>query len=480
MSFQYAPAPESTAIVNIKSSNGLFINGEFTPGHGTPFKTINPATEEVLAEIAQANQEDVDAAVRAARRAYDKTWSKMPGRDRGKYLFRIARLIQERGREFAVLETMDNGKPIRESRDVDIPIAAAHFFYHAGWADKLEFAGYGNNPQSLGVAGQIIPWNFPLLMLAWKIAPALATGNTVVLKPAETTPLTALLFAEICQQADLPPGVVNILTGDGETGRMLVEHPDVNKIAFTGSTAVGQAIQRQIAGSSKRLTLELGGKAANIVFDDAPIDQAVEGIVNGIYFNQGHVCCAGSRLLLQESIAEQTIESLKRRLQTLRLGDPLDKNTDIGAINSREQLNRIIDLTKSGEDEGAQRWSPDCVIPDKGFWFAPTVFTNVTQAHRIAREEIFGPVLSVLTFRTPDEAIEKANNTPYGLSAGIWTEKGSRILAMANKVRAGVVWANTFNRFDPASPFGGYKESGFGREGGIQGLGAYLTSEENS
>lgn len=480
MTFQYAPAPESTSIVNIKSSNGLFINGEFTPGHGTPFKTINPATEEVLAEISQANQEDVDAAVRAARRAYDKTWSKMTGRDRGKYLFRIARLIQERGREFAVLETMDNGKPIKESRDVDIPIAAGHFFYHAGWADKLEFAGFGNHPQPLGVAAQIIPWNFPLLMLAWKIAPALATGNTVVLKPAETTPLTALLFAEICQQADLPPGVVNILTGDGETGRMLVEHPDVNKIAFTGSTAVGQAIQRQIAGSNKRLTLELGGKAANIVFEDAPIDQAVEGIVNGIYFNQGHVCCAGSRLLLQESIAEQTIESLKRRLQTLRLGDPLDKNTDIGAINSREQLDRIIELTKSGEDEGAQRWSPDCAIPEKGFWFAPTVFTNVTQAHRIAREEIFGPVLSVLTFRTPDEAIEKANNTPYGLSAGIWTEKGSRILAMANKVRAGVVWANTFNRFDPASPFGGYKESGFGREGGVQGLGAYLTSEETS
>jgi acyl-CoA reductase-like NAD-dependent aldehyde dehydrogenase len=480
MSFEYAPAPESTAIVNIKSSNDLFINGEFTPGHGTPFKTINPATEEVLAEIAQANQEDVDAAVRAARRAYDKTWSKMSGRDRGKYLFRIARLIQERAREFAVLETMDNGKPIKESRDVDVPIAAAHFFYHAGWADKLEFAGFGSKPQSLGVAAQIIPWNFPLLMLAWKIAPALATGNTVVLKPAETTPLTALLFAEICQQADLPPGVVNILTGYGDTGRMLVEHPDVNKIAFTGSTAVGQAIQRQIAGSNKRLTLELGGKAANIVFEDAPIDQAVEGIVNGIYFNQGHVCCAGSRLLLQESIAEQTIESLKRRLQTLRLGDPLDKNTDIGAINSREQLNRIIDLTKSGDEEGAQRWSPDCVIPEKGFWFAPTIFTNVTQAHRIAREEIFGPVLSVLTFRTPDEAIEKANNTPYGLSAGIWTEKGSRILSMANKVRAGVVWANTFNRFDPASPFGGYKESGFGREGGIQGLGAYLTSEESS
>ena len=480
MTFQYAPAPESTAIVNINSSNDLFINGEFTPGHGNAFKTINPATEEVLAEIAHASEEDVNSAVMAARKAYDKTWSKMSGRDRGKYLFRIARLIQERSRELAVLETLDNGKPIRESRDVDVPIAAAHFFYHAGWADKLEFAGYGDNPRPLGVVAQVIPWNFPLLMLAWKIAPALATGNTVVLKPAETTSLTALLFAEICQQADLPPGVVNIITGAGETGRMLVEHPDVNKVAFTGSTAVGQAIQRQIAGTHKRLTLELGGKAANIVFDDAPIDQAVEGIVNGIFFNQGHVCCAGSRLLLQESIAEQTIDSLKRRLVTLRLGDPLDKNTDIGAINSREQLDRIIDLTKSGEDEGAQRWSPDCVIPQKGFWFAPTVFTNVTQAHRIAREEIFGPVLSVLTFRTPDEAIEKANNTAYGLSAGIWTEKGSRILAMANKVRAGVVWANTFNRFDPTSPFGGYKESGFGREGGVQGLGAYLTSEETS
>ncbi|MDE0974311.1 MAG: aldehyde dehydrogenase family protein, partial [Candidatus Nanopelagicales bacterium] len=480
MTFQYAPAPESTAIVHINSSNDLFINGEFTPGHGNAFKTINPATEEVLAEIAHASEEDVNSAVMAARKAHDKTWSKMSGRDRGKYLFRIARLIQERSRELAVLETLDNGKPIRESRDVDVPIAAAHFFYHAGWADKLEFAGYGDNPRPLGVVAQVIPWNFPLLMLAWKIAPALATGNTVVLKPAETTSLTALLFAEICQQADLPPGVVNIITGAGETGRMLVEHPDVNKVAFTGSTAVGQAIQRQIAGTHKRLTLELGGKAANIVFDDAPIDQAVEGIVNGIFFNQGHVCCAGSRLLLQESIAEQTIDSLKRRLATLRLGDPLDKNTDIGAINSREQLDRIIDLTKSGEDEGAQRWSPDCVIPQKGFWFAPTVFTNVTQAHRIAREEIFGPVLSVLTFRTPDEAIEKANNTPYGLSAGIWTEKGSRILAMANKVRAGVVWANTFNRFDPTSPFGGYKESGFGREGGVQGLGAYLTSEETS
>ena len=480
MTFEYAPAPESTAIVSIKSTNDLFINGEFTPGHGTPFKTINPATEEVLAEIAEANQADVNAAVAAARKAYDKTWSKMSGRDRGKYLFRIARIMQERGRELAVLESMDNGKPIKESRDVDIPLAAAHFFYHAGWADKLEFAGFGANPRPLGVAAQVIPWNFPLLMLAWKIAPALATGNTVVLKPAETTPLTALLFAEICQQADLPPGVVNIITGAGETGRMLVEHPDVNKVAFTGSTAVGRAIQQQIAGTDKRLTLELGGKAANIIFDDAPLDQAIEGIVNGIYFNQGHVCCAGSRLLVQESIAEQTIESLKRRMQTLRLGDPLDKNTDIGAINSREQLNRITDLTKSGEDEGAERWSPNCEIPEKGFWFAPTVFTNVTQAHRIAREEIFGPVLSVLTFRTPDEAVEKANNTPYGLSAGIWTEKGSRILWMANKMRAGVVWANTFNRFDPASPFGGYKESGFGREGGVQGLGAYINVEDPS
>lgn len=480
MTFEYAPAPESTGIVTIKSSNDLFINGVFTPGHGTPFKTINPATEEVLAEIAEANQADVNAAVAAARKAYDKTWSKMSGRDRGKYLFRIARIMQERSRELAVLESMDNGKPIKESRDVDIPLAAAHFFYHAGWADKLEFAGFGPNPQALGVAAQVIPWNFPLLMLAWKIAPALATGNTVVLKPAETTPLTALLFAEICQQADLPPGVVNIITGAGETGRMLVEHPDVNKVAFTGSTAVGQAIQRQVAGTDKRLTLELGGKAANIVFDDAPIDQAIEGIVNGIYFNQGHVCCAGSRLLVQESVAEQVIDSLKRRLQTLRLGDPLDKNTDIGAINSREQLNRIIDLTKSGEDEGAQRWSPECEIPAQGFWFAPTVFTNVTQAHRIAREEIFGPVLSVLTFRTPDEAVEKANNTPYGLSAGVWTEKGSRILWMANKMRAGVVWANTFNRFDPTSPFGGYKESGFGREGGVQGLGAYINVEDPS
>lgn len=481
MTFEYAPAPESRAIVSIAPSYGLFINGEFVdPTSGTTFKTVNPATEEVLAEISEANQNDVNAAVNSARRAYDRVWSVMSGRDRAKYLFRIARLLQERAREFAVLETLDNGKPIRESRDIDLPLAAAHFFYHAGWADKLDYAGLGPNPQALGVAGQIIPWNFPLLMLAWKVAPALACGNTVVLKPAESTSLTALLFAEICQQADLPPGVVNIITGAGDTGRMIVEHDGIDKIAFTGSTEVGKSIARALAGTSRKLTLELGGKAANIVFDDAPIDQAVEGIVDGIFFNQGHVCCAGSRLLLQESIAEETIDALKRRLQTLRLGDPLDKNTDIGAINSREQLNKIDELIKSGDDEGAQRWTAPCELPDKGWWCAPTIFTNVTQAHRIAREEIFGPVLSVLTFRTPDEAIEKANNTPFGLSAGIWTEKGSRILMMANELRAGVIWANTFNRFDPASPFGGFKESGFGREGGVQGLTGYLQAATDS
>lgn len=480
MTFEYAPAPESRAIVSIAPSYGLFINGEFVdPTSGKMFKTINPATEEVLAEISEANQSDVNAAVNSARRAYDRIWSVMSGRDRAKYLFRIARLLQERAREFAVLETLDNGKPIRESRDIDVPLAAAHFFYYAGWADKLEYAGLGPNPAPLGVAGQIIPWNFPLLMLAWKVAPALACGNTVVLKPAETTSLTALLFAEICQQADLPPGVVNIVTGAGDTGRMIVEHDGIDKIAFTGSTEVGKSIQRALAGTNKKLTLELGGKAANIIFDDAPIDQAVEGIVDGIFFNQGHVCCAGSRLLLQESIAEETIEALKLRLQTLRLGDPLDKNTDIGAINSREQLDKIEELIKSGDAEGAERWTAPCEIPQQGWWCAPTVFTNVTQAHRIAREEIFGPVLSVLTFRTPDEAVEKANNTPFGLSAGIWSEKGSRILWMAKQLRAGVIWANTFNRFDPTSPFGGYKESGFGREGGIQGLSAYLQSTNN-
>ena len=428
----------------------------------------------MLAEVTEAGQADVDRAVAAARKAYDKVWSKLPARERGKYLFRIARIMQERARELAVLESLDNGKPIRESRDVDIPLVAAHFFYYAGWADKLDHAGFGPNPKPLGVAGQVIPWNFPLLMLAWKIAPALACGNTVVLKPAETTPLTALLFAEICQQADLPPGVVNIVTGAGDTGRALVEHPGVDKVAFTGSTEVGKMIARSIAGTRKKVTLELGGKAANIVFDDAPVDQAVEGIVNGIFFNQGHVCCAGSRLLVQESAYDEVLSSLKRRLGTLRLGDPLDKNTDIGAINSAEQLARIRELSDVGEAEGAERWSPPCDLPDKGFWFPPTVFTGVSQAHRIAREEIFGPVLSVLTFRTPAEAVEKANNTPYGLSAGVWTDKGSRILWMADQLRAGVVWANTFNRFDPASPFGGYKESGYGREGGRHGLEAYL------
>ena len=473
--FDYAPAPESRAILDLKPSYGLFIGGEFVDTiDGRAFKTVSPASEEVLAEITEAGTADVDRAVAAARKAYDKVWSKLPARERGKYLFRIARILQERARELAVLESLDNGKPIRESRDVDIPLVAAWFFHYAGWADKLDHAGFGPNPKPLGVAGQVIPWNFPLLMLAWKIAPALACGNTVVLKPAETTPLTALLFAEICQQADLPPGVVNIVTGAGETGRALVEHQDVDKVAFTGSTEVGKMIARSTAGSKKKVTLELGGKAANIVFDDAPVDQAVEGIVNGIFFNQGHVCCAGSRLLVQESAYDEVLSSLKRRLGTLRLGDPLDKNTDIGAINSAEQLARIRELSDVGEAEGAERWSPACDLPEKGFWFPPTLFTGVTQAHRIAREEIFGPVLSVLTFRTPDEAVEKANNSPYGLSAGVWTDKGSRILWMAGQLRAGVVWANTFNRFDPASPFGGYKESGYGREGGRHGLEAYL------
>ncbi|GAA2584990.1 aldehyde dehydrogenase family protein [Streptomyces roseoviolaceus] len=472
--FEYAPAPESRAVVDIAPSYGLFIDGEFTEAaDGKVFKTVSPSSEEVLSEIAQAGEADVDRAVQAARKAFEK-WSALPGAERAKYLFRIARIIQERSRELAVLETLDNGKPIKETRDADLPLVAAHFFYYAGWADKLDHAGYGANPKPLGVAGQVIPWNFPLLMLAWKIAPALATGNTVVLKPAETTPLSALFFADICRQAGLPKGVVNILPGYGDTGAALVAHPDVNKVAFTGSTAVGKQIARTVAGTRKKLTLELGGKGANIVFDDAPIDQAVEGIVNGIFFNQGQVCCAGSRLLVQESIQDELLESLKRRLSTLRLGDPLDKNTDIGAINSEEQLTRITSLVEQGEAEGAERWSPACELPESGYWFAPTLFTNVTQAHRIARDEIFGPVLSVLTFRTPDEAVAKANNTQYGLSAGIWTEKGSRILAVANKLRAGVVWSNTFNKFDPTSPFGGYKESGFGREGGRHGLEAYL------
>jgi aldehyde dehydrogenase (NAD+) len=472
--FEYAPAPESRDIARLKTSYQIFVDGQFRDGSGPAVKTINPADEQPLAEVAEAGLADVDDAVRAARKAYDGVWGRTSGRERAKYLFRIARAIQERGRELAVLESLDNGKPIKESRDVDIPLAAAHFFYYAGWADKLEYAGFGPAPRSIGVAAQVIPWNFPLLMAAWKIAPALATGNTVILKPAETTPLTALTLAEIIAEADLPPGVVNILAGGPSIGQALVEHAGVDKIAFTGSTEVGKLIQKSAAGTGKRVSLELGGKAANIVFEDAPLDQAVEGIVNGIFFNQGHVCCAGSRLLVQESVADEVVEALERRLATLRLGDPLDKNTDIGAINSAAQLARIRELVDSGDAEGITRWSPPCDLPDRGFWFAPTVFTGVSPSNRIAREEIFGPVLSVLTFRTPAEAVEKANNTPYGLSAGIWTEKGSRILWMASQLRAGVVWANTFNRFDPGSPFGGYKESGFGREGGRHGLEAYL------
>lgn len=478
--FEYAPAPESRSIVKIEKSYGQFIDGEFISSHSRKrFPTLNPATEEILSQISLGDKIDLDRAVTAARRAYVKVWSKLPAKERAKYLFRIARLIQERAREFAVLESLDNGKPIRESRDVDVPLAAAHFFYHAGWADKLEYAGYGSNPKPHGVVAQIIPWNFPLLMLAWKIAPALATGNTVVLKPAETTPLTALLFAEICQQAELPAGVVNIITGDGSTGAALVNHPGINKVAFTGSTEVGKAIASALADRAIPATLELGGKGANIVFDDAPIDEAVEGIVNGIFFNQGHVCCAGSRLLLQENIADDFIARLQDRMAKIRVGDPLDKNTDLGAINSKAQLAKIKELSASGSKEGAQIWSSPCKLPSKGFWFAPTIFTDVSQAQRIAREEIFGPVLAVLTFRTPSEAMEKANNSPYGLSAGIWTEKGSKILWAAQQLKAGVIWANTFNKFDPASPFGGYKESGWGREGGRHGLASYLTASSN-
>jgi aldehyde dehydrogenase (NAD+) len=476
--WDYAPAPESREILAIEDRYGIFVGGDFVdPRSAEYYDTIDPSSEQPLAQIAQAGEEDVSLAVDAARTAFENGWSSRPASERAKYLFRIARLLQERSREFAVLESLNGGKPIRESRDVDLPLAAAHFFYYAGWADKLEYAFPNRRPRPLGVAGQIIPWNFPLLMLAWKIAPALAAGNTVVLKPAETTPLTALLFCDLVRQAELPPGVVNIVTGDGRTGAALVKHPGVDKIAFTGSTDVGKAIQRELAGSGKGLTLELGGKAANVIFDDAALDQAVEGIVNGIYFNQGHVCCAGSRLLVQESIYEPVIEKLKRRLATLRVGDPLDKNTDVGAINSRQQLDKITELVASGEAEGAEIYQPPCRLPERGYWFAPTVFTNVAQSYRIAQEEIFGPVLSVLTFRTPDEAVEKANNTPYGLSAGVWTEKGSRILWMAERLRAGVVWANTYNRFDPASPFGGYKESGFGREGGKHGLEPYLAFE---
>jgi aldehyde dehydrogenase (NAD+) len=473
--WEYASAPESRDLVTLRDRYGLFVGGEWLEPKES-YTTIDPSSEESLAEVGQASEAEVELAVQSARDAYENGWSALPGSERAKYLFRIARLLQERAREFAVLESLNGGKPIRESRDVDLPLAAAHFFYYAGWADKLEYAFPNRTPKPLGVAGQIIPWNFPLLMLAWKIAPALAAGNTVVLKPAETTPLSALHFCDILRQAELPPGVVNIITGDGSTGAALVES-EVDKVAFTGSTDVGKAIQRRLAGTGKKLTLELGGKAANVIFDDAALDQAVEGIVNGIYFNQGHVCCAGSRLLVQESVYEDVIDKLKRRLTTLRVGDPLDKNTDVGAINSRQQLEKITELVKSGEEEGAEIYQPPCRLPEKGYWFVPTVFTNVAQSYRIAQEEIFGPVLSVLTFRTPDEAVEKANNTPYGLSAGVWTEKGSRILSMAQRLRAGVIWANTYNRFDPASPFGGYKESGFGREGGRHGLEPYLRFE---
>ncbi len=473
--WKYAPAPESTDHISFKKQYDLFINGKFVkPNSGKYYDTINPATEEKIASIAEANEKDVDTAVKAAKTAYDKTWSKMPAKERAKYIFRIARLIQEKARELSVIETMNGGKAIRESRDIDVPLAANHFFYYAGWADKLEYAFPNRNPKSLGVAGQIIPWNFPLLMAAWKIAPALATGNTVVLKPAETTPLTCLKLAEIIQESGLPDGVVNIVTGFGPTGAALVNHPLVNKIAFTGSTGVGKWIQKSIAGTDKRLTLELGGKAANIIFEDAPINQAVEGIVNGIFFNQGHVCCAGSRLFVQESVADEVIQKLKDRLETLIVGDPMDKNTDIGAINSKMQLNKINEYIKIGINDGADMYQSACSIPKKGFFVKPTLFLNTSQSHRISQEEIFGPVLAIQTFRTIEEVIEKANNIPYGLSAGVWTDKGSRIFNMTQKLRAGVIWANTYNKFDPTSPFGGYKESGFGREGGLHGLMPYL------
>ena len=470
--FDYAPAPEAK-LASFQKSYGHFIGGKFTkPANLYP--TINPATEEVLAQISQGTAKDVDLAVKAARSSYEKVWSKLSGAERGKYLYRIARIMQERARELAVAETLNNGKPIKETRDFDVPTAVSWFFYYAGWADKLDHSGLGPNPQALGVAAQVVPWNFPLMMLAWKIAPALAAGNTIVLKPSETTPLSALLFAEICQQAGLPEGVVNIVTGFGDTGAALVGHKDVNKVAFTGSTEVGKIIAKQVAGSNKKVTLELGGKAANIVFDDAPIDQAIEGVINGIFFNQGHVCCAGSRLLIQESIHDEFIKKLKRRMSTLRLGDPMDKNTDVGAINSADQLAKIKKLVKKGVSEGGELWQPECKIPRNGFWFAPAIVDNVSPANTVAREEIFGPVLSVITFRTPAEAVTKANNTEYGLSAGIWTEKGSKMLKLADQLNAGVIWSNTFNQFDPTSPFGGFKESGYGREGGRQGLLSYL------
>ena len=472
-----APAPESRSAAKIKDQYELFINGKFEkPLSKKYFDTINPATEEKLSRVAEANEADVDKAVKAARSAFG-VWSKMPAKERGKYIFRIARMVQERARELAVVETLNGGKPIRESRDFDIPVVGNHFFYYAGWADKLEYAFPNRNARPLGVAGQIIPWNFPLLMAAWKIAPALATGNTVVLKPAETTPLTALLLAEIIQECDLPPGVVNIITGAGATGAAIVNHPDINKIAFTGSTEVGKIIQRAIAGTNKKATLELGGKAANIIFDDAPINQAVEGVINGIFFNQGHVCCAGSRLYVQESVYKEVVRKLKDRLETLIVGDPMDKNTDIGAINSKQQLEQINKYLKIGVKEGAEMYQSSVELPKKGFFCRPTLFTNVAQSNRISQEEIFGPVLTIQTFRTDDEVIEKANNTPYGLSAGVWTDKGSKIFNMTTKLRAGVVWANTFNQFDPTSPFGGYKESGYGREGGLHGLAPYLNLE---
>lgn len=475
--WDYAPSPESTSHLCLKERYELYIDGTFVaPETGKYFKTINPATEEIIAEIAYGDVSDVDKAVKAARRAYDNVWSKLSAKERGKYIYRIARMMQERARELAVAETLDTGKPIRESRDVDVPLACNHLFYYAGWADKLEYAFPGRRMKALGVAGQIIPWNFPLLMAAWKIAPALAAGNTVVLKPAETTPLTAMLLAEIIHESGLPAGVVNIVTGHGDTGAAIVHHPDVDKIAFTGSTSVGRIIQEAVAGTGKKLTLELGGKSANIIFEDAPIDQAVEGVVNGIFFNQGHVCCAGSRLFVQESVAEEVITKLKDRMDTLYVGDPLDKNTDIGAINSKEQLETIRAYIEIGKNEGAAMYESSCNLPGKGYFCRPTLFTDVAQSSRIAQEEIFGPVLTIQTFRTIDEVIQKANNSPYGLAAGVWTDKGSRIFNLTTKLRAGVVWANTYNKFDPVSPFGGYKESGFGREGGLHGLAAYLKS----
>jgi len=473
--WDYSPAPESTDHIQLKDQYDLFINGEFIPAvDGKYFDTINPSNEKKIAEVAEAGKADIEKAVASAQKAYKKTWSKMHPKERGKYIYRIARLLQERAREFSVIETMDGGKPIRESRDVDVPLAAAHFFYHAGWADKLEYAFPGRVAEPLGVVGQIIPWNFPLLMAAWKLAPALATGNTVVLKPAETTPLTAMKLAEIIQEADLPPGVVNIVNGAGETGKFLVNHGDINKIAFTGSTDVGKYIMKSVAGSGKKYTLELGGKAANIIFEDAPIDQAVEGIINAIFFNQGHVCCAGSRLYVQEGVADEVIAKLQKRMESLIVGDPLDKNTDIGAINSKMQLDKIKMYVKLGKDEGGKIHQTACSLPKKGYWFAPTIFTDVSQSNRIVQEEIFGPVLAIQTFRTVDEVITKANNSPYGLSGGVWTDKGSKIFKVTQDIRAGVIWANTFNKFDPSSPFGGYKESGVGSEGGIEGLSGYV------